>query len=181
MQKELMFPLEHDDVIAYDALVIVYLKHMSQFLIENPSPISHLIFDKKKFLTHCLDYVVFIDHFKINEIFGLFCSYVWAAAGKQPDLEKQVGVGGYGYPAMVALNLRKGAYAPLRSAFQLEHIIEFVREAGGGGKGNLPLETTPTIVKTEPWDGKDGQILEEDEFSLEELMGGDDTTDKDEL
>ncbi|XP_026448124.1 protein disulfide isomerase-like 2-3 [Papaver somniferum] len=108
-------------------------------------------------------------------------SYVWAAAGKQPDLEKQVGVGGYGYPAMVALNLRKGAYAPLRSAFQLEHIIEFVREAGGGGKGNLPLETTPTIVKTEPWDGKDGQILEEDEFSLEELMGGDDTTDKDEL
>ncbi|KAI3988049.1 hypothetical protein MKX01_011838 [Papaver californicum] len=108
-------------------------------------------------------------------------SYVWTAAGKQPDLEKQVGVGGYGYPAMVALNLRKGAYAPLRSAFQLDQIIEFVKEAGGGGKGNLPLETTPTIVKTEPWDGKDGQILEEDEFSLEELMGGDDTTDKDEL
>ncbi|KAI3880795.1 hypothetical protein MKX03_034696 [Papaver bracteatum] len=128
-------------VSAYDALVIVYLKLMSQFLIENPSPISHLIFDKKKFLTHCLDYV--------------FCSYVWAAAGKQPDLEKEVGVGGYGYPAMVRL------------------------VAGGGGKGNLPLETTPTVVKTEPWDGKDGQILEEDEFSLEELMGGDDTTDKD--
>ncbi|KAI3928540.1 hypothetical protein MKW98_024141 [Papaver atlanticum] len=108
-------------------------------------------------------------------------SYVWAAAGKQPDLEKQVGVGGYGYPAMVALNLRKKAYAPLRSAFQLDHILEFVKEAAGGGKGNLPLETTPTIVKTEPWDSKDGQILEEDEFSLEELMGGDDTTDKDEL
>ncbi|MCL7022076.1 hypothetical protein MKW94_007067 [Papaver nudicaule] len=108
-------------------------------------------------------------------------SYVWAAAGKQPDLEKQVGVGGYGYPAMVALNLRKGAYAPLRSAFQLDQIKEFVKEAASGGKGNLPLETTPTIVKAEPWDGKDGQILEEDEFSLEELMGGDDTADKDEL
>ncbi|OMP07536.1 Thioredoxin [Corchorus olitorius] len=108
------------------------------------------------------------------------CSYVWAAAGKQPDLEKRVGVGGYGYPALVALNVKKGAYAPLKSAFELEHLIEFVKEAGRGGKGNLPLEGTPEIVKIEPWDGKDGEIIEEDEFSLEELMG-EDTASKDEL
>lgn len=50
-------------------------------------------------------------------------SYVWVAAGKQPDLEKHVGVGGYGYPALVALNLKKGVYAPLKSAFELEHIM----------------------------------------------------------
>ncbi|XP_040383558.1 protein disulfide isomerase-like 2-3 [Oryza brachyantha] len=98
-------------------------------------------------------------------------SFVWTAAGKQADLEKQVGVGGYGYPAMVALNVKKGAYAPLRSAFQLEEITEFVKEAGRGGKGNLPLDGTPTIVQSEPWDGKDGEVIEEDEFSLEELMG----------
>ncbi|KAK1353648.1 hypothetical protein POM88_052013 [Heracleum sosnowskyi] len=108
-------------------------------------------------------------------------SYVWAAAGKQPELEKQVGVGGYGYPALVALNLKKGAYAPLRSAFEREQIIDFIREAGLGGKGNLALVTTPEIVKTEPWDGKDGQFLEEDEFSLEELMGEDSKESKDEL
>lgn len=97
-------------------------------------------------------------------------SFVWAAAGKQPDLENHVGVGGYGYPALVALNVKKGVYTPLKSAFELEHIVEFVKEAGRGGKGNLPLDGTPSIVKTEPWDGKDGQIIEEDEFSLEELM-----------
>ncbi|XP_061962314.1 protein disulfide isomerase-like 2-3 [Populus nigra] len=107
-------------------------------------------------------------------------SYVWAAAGKQPDLENRVGVGGYGYPALVALNVKKGAYAPLKSAFELEHIIEFVKEAGRGGKGNLPLNGNPEIVKTEPWDGKDGEIIEEDEFSLEELMG-EDAGSKDEL
>ncbi|KAL9347579.1 hypothetical protein Peur_058945 [Populus x canadensis] len=107
-------------------------------------------------------------------------SYVWAAAGKQPDLENRVGVGGYGYPALVALNAKKGAYAPLKSAFELEHIIEFVKEAGRGGKGNLPLNGNPEIVKTEPWDGKDGEIIEEDEFSLEELMG-EDAGSKDEL
>uniref|UniRef100_A0A2P2KR32 protein disulfide-isomerase n=1 Tax=Rhizophora mucronata TaxID=61149 RepID=A0A2P2KR32_RHIMU len=107
-------------------------------------------------------------------------SYVWAAAGKQPDLEKHLGVGGYGYPALIALNLKKGAYAPLKSAFELEHIVEFVKEAGRGGKGNLPLEGNPEIVTTEPWDGKDGQIVEEDEFSLEELMG-EEVGSKDEL
>lgn len=107
-------------------------------------------------------------------------SYVWAAAGKQPDLEKQVGVGGYGYPALVALNVKKGVYAPLRSAFELDQIVEFVKEAGRGGKGNLPLGNAPSIVKTEPWDGKDAEVVEEDEFSLEELMG-DESTSKDEL
>lgn len=57
---------------------------------------------------------------------------------------------------------------------------EFVKTAGLGGKGTLPLEGTPTVVKTEPWDGKDGEIIEEDEFSLEELMG-DVSGEKDEL
>ncbi|KAL6538194.1 Protein disulfide-isomerase 2-3 [Orobanche gracilis] len=107
-------------------------------------------------------------------------SYLWVAAGKQPDFEKHVGVGGYGYPALVALNLKKKAYAPLKSAFERDQIIEFVKEAGRGGKGNLPLEGSPAIENTEPWDGKDGQIIEEDEFSLEELMG-DDSVSKDEL
>ncbi|PWZ38500.1 Protein disulfide isomerase-like 2-3 [Zea mays] len=98
-------------------------------------------------------------------------NFVWTAAGKQANLENQVGVGGYGYPAMVALNVKKGAYAPLRSAFQRDEIIEFVKEAGRGGKGNLPLNVAPTVVTSEPWDGKDGEVIEEDEFSLDELMG----------
>jgi protein disulfide-isomerase A6 len=55
-----------------------------------------------------------------------------------------------------------------------------VKEAGRGGKGNLPLGSTPTITQSEPWDGKDGEVIEEDEFSLEELMG-DEAVKKDEL
>ncbi|URE14447.1 Ubiquitin-like autophagy protein Apg12 [Musa troglodytarum] len=107
-------------------------------------------------------------------------SFVWSAAGKQADLENHVGVGGYGYPALVALNVKKGIYAPLKSAFENDQIIEFIKEAGRGGKGNLPLQNTPTIVKIEPWDGNDGEIIEEDEFSLDELMGEDKSA-KDEL
>lgn len=44
----------------------------------------------------------------------------------------------------------------------------------------MALGGTPEIVKTEPWDGKDGEIIEDDEFSLEELMG-EDAGSKDEL
>ena len=55
-----------------------------------------------------------------------------------------------------------------------------MKEAGRGGKGNLPLESIPMIVKTEPWNGKDGEIIKEDEFSLEELMG-EESVSKDEL
>lgn len=108
-------------------------------------------------------------------------SFVWAAAGKQPGLENHVGVGGYGYPAMVALNTKKGAYAPLKSAFELDHIVEFVKEAGRGGKGNLPVDGTPNVQSIEPWDGKDGEVIEEDEFSLEDLMNDDTESNKDEL
>ncbi|GAA0154747.1 chaperone [Lithospermum erythrorhizon] len=97
-------------------------------------------------------------------------SFLWTAAGMQHDLEKHVNVGGYGYPALVALNIKKKVYAPLKSAFEHDHIIQFVKEAGLGGKGNLALQDIPQMVKIEPWDGKDGEIIEEDEFSLEELM-----------
>lgn len=50
---------------------------------------------------------------------------------------------------------------------------KFVAEAGKGGKGNVPLQSVPTVLTTEPWDGKDGELIEEDEFSLDELMGSD--------
>ncbi|GJX08831.1 hypothetical protein Tco_0196763 [Tanacetum coccineum] len=50
-------------------------------------------------------------------------SSVWDAAGKHPSLENHVGVGGYGYPALITLNIKKGAYAPLKSAFEREQII----------------------------------------------------------
>ncbi|KAK1294450.1 Protein disulfide isomerase-like 2-3 [Acorus calamus] len=73
-------------------------------------------------------------------------SFVWTGAGKRPNLEKQVGVGGYGYPALVALNVKKGAYAPLRSAFEFNQVVEFVKEVGQGGKGNLPFPTKDEIV-----------------------------------
>ncbi|KAL0740631.1 hypothetical protein Bca4012_082144 [Brassica carinata] len=60
---------------------------------------------------------------------------------------------------MVAMNVKKGVYAPLKSAFELQHLLDFVKDAGAGGKGNLPMNRTPEIVKTRAWDGKDGEVM----------------------
>ncbi|CAI7770947.1 unnamed protein product [Closterium sp. NIES-54] len=108
------------------------------------------------------------DKFKKN-----FYKYVWAEAGAQPALEKALGVGGYGYPALIALNAKKQRFSPFKSAFEQEHLSEFVRLAARGGRGIEPVESIPEAESREPWDGKDGQVVEEEEFSLEDLMGDD--------
>ncbi|GKD70493.1 hypothetical protein Tco_1324583, partial [Tanacetum coccineum] len=46
--------------------------------------------------------------------------YVQCLVGKQPELDNHVGVGGYRYTAFIPLNIKNGAYAPLKSAFERE-------------------------------------------------------------
>eukprot|EP00475_Leptophrys_vorax_P000642 TRINITY_DN10361_c2_g1_i1.p1 TRINITY_DN10361_c2_g1~~TRINITY_DN10361_c2_g1_i1.p1 ORF type:complete len:448 (-),score=40.14 TRINITY_DN10361_c2_g1_i1:43-1386(-) len=116
------------------------------------------------------------DKFKRN-----FYKYVWAEAGAQPALEKALGVGGYGYPALIALNAKKKVFSPFKSAFEEEHLNEFVRLAARGGRGIEPVASIPEAQSREPWDGKDGQVVEEEEFSLEDLMGDDGAAPSDEL
>lgn len=121
------------------------------------------------------------DKFKKNRY-----SYVWAPAGAQPDLEKAVGIGGYGYPALVALNAKKGYFSPFKSSFQLEHLSDFIRSIGvAGGRGSGPLLSELKLVNSEPWDGLDGELPLEEEFDLNALMADDevvaDNTGKEEL
>eukprot|EP00270_Netrium_digitus_P011338 TRINITY_DN35_c0_g1_i5.p1 TRINITY_DN35_c0_g1~~TRINITY_DN35_c0_g1_i5.p1 ORF type:complete len:440 (-),score=150.18 TRINITY_DN35_c0_g1_i5:181-1500(-) len=99
-----------------------------------------------------------------------FYGYAWAEAGAHEDLETTLGVGGYGYPAVVALNAKKKVYAPFKSALEDDHFSEFVRLAARGGRGNLPVEDLPPVKDIVPWDGQDAQLQEEEEFSLDELM-----------
>eukprot|EP00850_Spirogloea_muscicola_P002953 SM000011S19131 [mRNA] locus=s11:1045091:1047897:- [translate_table: standard] len=105
------------------------------------------------------------EHFKKSAY-----SYVWAEASKQAALEKAVGVGGYGYPALVALSVKKQLIVPFKGYFDKQPIIDFVQQAGLGGRGSESVEVVPPVEETEPWDGKDGQPPAEEEFSLDDLM-----------
>lgn len=85
-------------------------------------------------------------------------SYVWAEAVSQPDLESALEVGGFGYPAMVALNVRKMKFSTLRGPFSLDGINEFLRDLSYGRGSSIPVRGAklPKISQLDPWDGRDG-------------------------
>eukprot|EP00200_Dunaliella_tertiolecta_P006573 CAMPEP_0202346832 /NCGR_PEP_ID=MMETSP1126-20121109/5451_1 /ASSEMBLY_ACC=CAM_ASM_000457 /TAXON_ID=3047 /ORGANISM="Dunaliella tertiolecta, Strain CCMP1320" /LENGTH=437 /DNA_ID=CAMNT_0048938291 /DNA_START=34 /DNA_END=1347 /DNA_ORIENTATION=- len=97
-------------------------------------------------------------------------SYLWAQGGSQPELESSVGVGGFGYPALVALKPKDGRYSPFQSAFEQQHITEFVDSIRKGGAVVLSVQGDVGPVRSvEKWDGKDAAVQLEDEFDLSEL------------
>ncbi|XP_072313078.1 protein disulfide-isomerase A6 [Eucyclogobius newberryi] len=108
--------------------------------------------------------------------------WLWAEAGAQMDLEAALGIGGFGYPAMAAINTRKMKFALLRGSFSESGIHEFLRElsVGRGSTATLGGGNMPKISSVEPWDGKDGQLPQEEEYDLSDV-DLDEDFDKDEL
>lgn len=85
---------------------------------------------------------------------------MWAEAGAQPEVEEALGIGGFGYPAMAAMNARKMKYALLRGSFSETGINEFLRELAVGRGSTAPVKNAqlPKVLDTDGWDGKDGQV-----------------------
>lgn len=107
--------------------------------------------------------------------------WLWAEAGTQLDMETALGIGGFGYPAMAAVNARKMKFALLKGSFSEQGINEFLRELSFGRGSTLPVGggALPKINKVEPWDGKDGELPVEDDIDLSDIDL--DEFDKDEL
>ncbi len=113
---------------------------------------------------------------KVSKAFaGAPYSYMWVTAGAQPALEANFNVGGAGYPALAAFSPKKNAFAPLKSGFSFDGIESLVKDLR---KGKIGVEgihgALAQVNSVEAWDGKDGVIQVEEEFSLDELMGDDD-------
>lgn len=86
--------------------------------------------------------------------------YLWMEAMAQPELEEAVEIGGFGYPAMAAINVRKMKYSLLRGSFSYEGVNEFLRDLMYGRGSSAPIKGAklPKVVDTESWDGKDGEV-----------------------
>ncbi|TNM94860.1 hypothetical protein fugu_017619 [Takifugu bimaculatus] len=108
--------------------------------------------------------------------------WLWAEAGAQLELEASLGIGGFGYPAMAAINTRKMKYALLRGSFSETGIHDFLRElsVGRGSTATFGGGAMPNIQSVDAWDGKDGQLPEEEEYDLSDV-DMDEDFDKDEL
>ncbi|XP_065063193.1 protein disulfide-isomerase A6-like [Rhopilema esculentum] len=108
----------------------------------------------------------------------------WAEAGAHPKLETALGIGGFGYPAMAVVNSRKKMFVLLTGPFEEGGINELLRAVAVGRGRTEPIkgDTLPTIESREPWDGKDGEIPQEEDYGdLDDLDMDSNEKSKDEL
>lgn len=97
--------------------------------------------------------------------------WVWTEAGQQPEIEQSVDVGGYGYPAMVAVNPRKLKYSSLTGSFGKDGITEYLRDLsfGRGKTASLRGSSFPEPQSVQAWDGKDAELIQEEEIDLSDV------------
>lgn len=105
--------------------------------------------------------------------------WIWCEGGSQTHLEEALELGGFGYPAMAAVNYKKLKYTSLRGSFSTDGIYEFLRDISYGRGQTFPVRgaAIPKINQIEAWDGKDGQLPEEEDIDLSDVV----LDDKDEL
>lgn len=128
------------------------------------------------------EFFVNIENFKVDiklYIKADVYRWVWSEAGTQSDLESALELGGFGYPAMAVINAKKMKYSILRGSFSRDGINEFLRDLSYGRGNTSPVkgQELPKIVKVEAWDGKDGELPQEEDIDLSDV----DLDEKDEL
>lgn len=98
--------------------------------------------------------------------------WLWTEGGQQPHVEEALEIGGFGYPAMAAVNYKKLKYTSLRGSFSADGIYEFLRDISFGRGQTAPVRgaAIPKVNTVEPWDGKDGQLPEEEDIDLSDVV-----------
>jgi len=99
-------------------------------------------------------------------------TFSWSEGGAQKALEVALKVSSADYPAVVALNRGKGKFSKHRGAFSDAALKGFITGMISGRSSVLSLpDELPAVVKVTAWDGKDGKVEVEEEFSLDDIMG----------
>jgi len=109
--------------------------------------------------------------------------WFWIESMQQPQLEELLGVGGFGYPAMAAINTRKKIRSTMAGAFTENGINDFLKAlaAGRAGRNTAAFTEIPPIAAIDAWDGKDATLEVEDDFDLDDFDWDDEDDAKDEL
>lgn len=104
--------------------------------------------------------------------------WAWSEGGAQPHLENALSIGGFGYPALAVINVKKLKYTLFKGAFSEKPIYMFLRDVAYAKGTSYLLQNRELldIVMVKNWDGKD-LLLSEEQDNDETL----DPTQKDEL
>merc|ERR1740130_418844 len=88
--------------------------------------------------------------------------FVWAEAVTQNGLEGALNVGGGGYPALSAINIKKGLNIPFYGGFSPEGVDAFMKRALSGKEAPIKMGALPALDEISAWDGKDGEMPKEE-------------------
>jgi len=87
--------------------------------------------------------------------------FMWSQGGDQFESEEKLALQA-GFPAVIAMNLKKERFGVMRGTFSKDGISQFLSSMM---IGKVPLQPLPkgfSWGKADPWDGKDGQLPEEE-------------------
>ena len=101
-------------------------------------------------------------------------AYLWAEAGAQAKWESAMDLR-FGFPAVVAVSEAKGIFIVHKGRMGADGVAGFLSAVAAGSRRMKATKFDgglPKVVTTDPWDGEDGEVLEE-EFDLADLMGDD--------
>lgn len=89
--------------------------------------------------------------------------FMWLQGGDQYEIEEKLSLA-FGWPAVIAIHLKKQKFGVHRGTFDKDSLQTFIRALM---VGKVPLHPLPAglgkFPKNDPWDGKDGQLPQEDE------------------
>jgi len=90
--------------------------------------------------------------------------FMWLQGGDQFEIEEKLSLQ-FGFPAVIALNLKKQRYAVHRGTLDEDGLSSFLKSMMIGKVPLAPLpKEMPKFQKADPWDGKDGKPPAEEEL-----------------
>lgn len=88
--------------------------------------------------------------------------FMWLQGGDQFEVEEKMALQ-FGFPAVIAINLKKDRFGIHRGTYSKESLEQFLSSMM---VGRVPLQPIPKGIKwakADPWDGKDGEVPKEEE------------------
>lgn len=102
--------------------------------------------------------------FKKSKADGHPVGFMWLQGGDQFEIEEKLNLG-FGFPAVIAINLKKERFGVHRGTFDKESLSGFLSSMM---LGRVPLSPIPKGLpkwsKADAWDGKDGEPPVEEEL-----------------
>lgn len=89
--------------------------------------------------------------------------FMWAQGGDQFEIEEKLALS-FGFPAVVAINIKKERFGIHRGTFDGDSVKGFLSSMMVGRVPLQPLPKGLKWAKSDPWDGKDGEMPVEEEL-----------------